>query len=77
MQVRCEAFMNEFMLNLTERGFCDTIIINQTLSLGFVGSPPIVFKPGMPFEGQIKVSFHEQSSLEIQYNTNPIQSKTI
>ena len=43
-----------------QRGFCETRIINQTLSLFFVGSKPLVFKPGMPFDAQIAVRYHDQ-----------------
>ncbi len=38
-------------------------IINQTLSLRFVGTNPMVFKPGMPFEAQITVRYHDQVAL--------------
>ena len=62
-QVRAEAWVNEFFYNNTQRGFCETRIINQTLSLRFVGTNPMVFKPGMPFEAQIAVRYHDQVSL--------------
>ena len=38
-------------------------MINQTLSLRFVGSDPMVFKPGMPLEAQIAVRYHDQVAL--------------
>ena len=41
-------------------GWCETRIINQTLSLRFVGNPPLVFKPGMPFEAAVAVRYHDQ-----------------
>ena len=62
-QVRAEAWVNEFFYNNTQRGFCETRIINQTLSLRFVGTNPMVFKPGMPFEAQIAVRYHDQVAL--------------
>ena len=63
IQVRAEAWVSEYFYNNTQRGFCETRIINQTLSLRFVGSEPIVFKPGMPFEAQIAVRYHDQVAL--------------
>lgn len=55
--------MTEFFYNNTQRGFCETRVINQTLSLRFVGTDPMVFKPGMPFEAQIAVRYHDQVAL--------------
>ena len=60
---RAEAWMTEFFYNNTQRGFCETRVINQTLSLRFVGTDPMVFKPGMPFEAQIAVRYHDQVAL--------------
>ena len=55
--------MTEFFYNNTQRGFCETRVINQALSLRFVGTDPMVFKPGMPFEAQIAVRYHDQVAL--------------
>ena len=63
VQVRAEAWVNEYFYNNWQRGFCETRIINQTLSLRFVGADPLVFKPGMPFEAQIAVRYHDQVAL--------------
>lgn len=63
VQVRAEAWVTDFFYNNTQRGFCETRIINQTLSLRFVGTNPMVFKPGMPFEAQIAVRYHDQVAL--------------
>lgn len=63
VQVRAEAWMKDFFYNNTQRAFCETRIINQTLSLRFVGTNPMVFKPGMPFEAQIAVRYHDQVAL--------------
>ena len=53
-------YIREYILFKFQRGFCETRIINQTLSLFFVGSKPLVFKPGMPFDAQIAVRYHDQ-----------------
>ncbi|TRY74425.1 hypothetical protein TCAL_00656 [Tigriopus californicus] len=73
VQVRAEAWLTEYFYNNTQRGFCETRIINQTLSLRFVGSNPLVFKPGMPFEGQIAVRYHDQVALA----TDKLESSTL
>ena len=53
-------YIREYIVFPFQRGFCETRIINQTLSLFFVGSKPLVFKPGMPFDAQIAVRYHDQ-----------------
>ena len=63
IQIRAEAEVLEYFYNNTQKGFCETRIINQTLSLFFVGSKPLIFKPGMPFDAQIAVRYHDQVSL--------------
>ena len=63
VQVKAEAWVTDFFYNNTQRGTCETRIINQTLSLRFVGTNPMVFKPGMPFEAQIAVRYHDQVAL--------------
>lgn len=63
VQIRAEAWATDYFYNNTQRGFCETRVINQTLSLRFVGSNPMVFKPGMPFEAQIAVRYHDQVAL--------------
>jgi hypothetical protein len=63
VQIRAEAWVTEFFYNNTQRGFCETRVINQTLSLRFVGSDPMVFKPGMLLEAQIAVRYHDQVAL--------------
>ena len=52
-----------------QKGFCETRIINQTLSLFFVGSKPMIFKPGMPFDAQIAVRYHDQVQTKIKLET--------
>ena len=63
VQVRAEAWITDFFYNNTQRGFCETRIINQTLSLKFIGTDPMVFKPGMPFEAQVAVRYSDQVGL--------------
>lgn len=63
IQVRAEAFVTEYFYNNAQRGFCETRIINQTLSLRFLGNTPMVFKPGMMFEGAVAVRYHDQVAL--------------
>ena len=63
VQIRAEAYVTEFFYGNTQKGWCETRIINQTLSLRFVGNPPLVFKPGMPFEGAVAVRYHDQVQL--------------
>ena len=35
-------------------------ILHKYFALRFVGNPPLVFKPGMPFEGAVAVRYHDQ-----------------
>ena len=63
VQIRAEAYVTEYFYGNTQKGWCETRIINQTLSLRFVGNPPLVFKPGMPFEGAVAVRYHDQVAL--------------
>ena len=66
LQVRAEVFVTDFLYNNTQKGWCETRIINNTLDLSFVGSKPLVFKPGMPFDAQIAVRYSDQVLGEIQ-----------
>ena len=52
-KVRIEAYVTNFLYNSTQKGWCETRVINNTLDLRFVGSKPMVFKPGMPLDTQI------------------------
>ena len=63
IQIRAEAFVTEYFYNNTQGGFCETRVINQTISLRFVGNSPMVFKPGMLFEGALAVKYHDQVAL--------------
>ena len=59
-QIRAEVFITDFLYNNTQKGWCETRIINNTLDLSFVGSKPLIFKPGMPFDAQIAVRYADQ-----------------
>ena len=63
IQIRAEAFVTDYFYNNTQRGFCETRVINQTLSLKFVGNSPMVFTPGNLFEGAVSVRYHDQVAL--------------
>ena len=52
--------MTEFFYNDTFPCFGETRIIIERLKLDFIGHPPFVFKPGMPFEGHLSVKFEDQ-----------------
>ena len=60
--MRIEAYVTNFLYNSTQKGWCETRVINNTLDLRFVGSKPMVFKPGMPLDAQIAVRFADQVS---------------
>ena len=64
MKVRIEAYVTNFLYNSTQKGWCETRIINNTLDLSFLGSKPMVFKPGMPLDVQIAVRFADQVPLD-------------
>ena len=63
VEVRAEAFITEYFYNNTQRGFCETKIINNSYSFKFVGNPPFVFKPGMPFYGALSLRYSDQMAL--------------
>ena len=58
--------MTEYFYNDTLPAFGETRIIVEKLSLDFIGHPPFVFKPGMPFDAQIAVRYHDQ----VRINSN-------
>ena len=55
--------MTEYFYNDTLPAFGETRIIVEKLRLDFIGHPPFVFKPGMPFEGHLSVKFEDQVKL--------------
>ena len=52
--------MTEFFYNDTQPAFAETRIIHEKLQLSFLGHPPFVVKPGMPFEGHVNIMFEDQ-----------------
>ena len=55
--------MTEFFYNDTQPAFAETRIISEKLKLNFVGFPPFVVKPGMPFEGHVSIMFVDQVNI--------------
>ena len=41
--------------------------LHENFTFRFVGNPPLVFKPGMPFEGAVAVRYHDQVCQKIYY----------
>ena len=58
IQIRIEAKMTEYFYNETQHAFAETRVVTKTLSLEFLGPQPMVFKPGMPLEGQVSAMFN-------------------
>ena len=52
--------MVEFFYNETQPAFAETRIITEKLHLDFLGSPPYVFKPGMPYRAHVSIMFEDQ-----------------
>ncbi|KAB7502079.1 Antigen [Armadillidium nasatum] len=62
-EVRVEAEVMDTFLSLNHTGFSYSKIINSSVNCRFIGSPPFVFKPGMPFYGTVAVSYHDLQPL--------------
>ena len=45
--------VTEYWLNETYLGWCNSKLINSTVAIKFLGSSPQLYKPGMPFVGQV------------------------
>ncbi|XP_069938701.1 CD109 antigen [Cherax quadricarinatus] len=65
-EVRVEAEITETFMLVTETGYSMAKIINSSVNCRFLGSPPYVFKPGMPFEASIAVSYHDLQPLGVE-----------
>jgi len=52
--IRAEFIVRDFFLGEERSGFIETRVIRANLKLHFTGSRTSVFKPGMPFSGQVK-----------------------
>ena len=48
--------VTEYWLNETYLGWCNSKLINSTVAIKFLGSSPQLYKPGMPFVGQVRVT---------------------
>ena len=48
--------VNDYWLNITQVGFCNSKLINSSVSVQFLGTSPQQYKPGMPFKGQVLLS---------------------
>ena len=47
--------MTEFFYNKTEFAFADTRVVHRSPTVFFLGEEPRIFKPGMPFNGHLRV----------------------
>lgn len=56
--VRADASLTEFFYNKTEIAFADTRIVRRKFLVNFVGDSPFSFKPGLPFQGHLRVICH-------------------
>ena len=70
VEVRAEAFITEFFYNNTQRGFCESRIIDNVLEVKFVGNAPFVFKPGMPFYGAVAVRYQDLMAVPVELLEN-------
>ncbi len=59
VQVRLEAEMTEYFYNDTQAAFAETRVIGRAVALKFLGGGSGGFKPGMPYFGQVAVSFED------------------
>lgn len=64
IQIRIDADMREYFYNGTQHAFAESRIITKKLGIIFVGPQPMVFKPGMPLEGQVAVMYNDVVPLE-------------
>lgn len=51
--LRLEAEVTEYLYGETMMGFSHTRIISGLINLYFLGASPMIFKPGMLFEGHV------------------------
>ncbi|CAL4102803.1 unnamed protein product [Meganyctiphanes norvegica] len=65
-EVRIEAEIHESFMSLNQTGFSHAKIINSSVNCRFIGSPPYVFKPGMPFQASVAVSYHDLQPLDLE-----------
>ncbi|XP_068210039.1 CD109 antigen-like [Palaemon carinicauda] len=65
-EIRIEAEIQETFMMLNESGYSMAKIINSSVNCRFIGSPPYIFKPGMPFEASVAVSYHDLQPLDVE-----------
>ena len=66
-EVRVMAVVGEHFLNQTRDGWSIAKVINSSISLRFLGSDPHVFKPGMPFETHVSITYaHAQGHINFK-----------
>lgn len=53
IELRLEAELTEYLYGETVMGFSQTRIISGLINLYFLGVSPMIFKPGMLFEGHV------------------------
>uniref|UniRef100_T1IN02 CD109 antigen n=1 Tax=Strigamia maritima TaxID=126957 RepID=T1IN02_STRMM len=64
--VKVEAFVFDKFMEMQNSGFAMASITNSSISLRFLGSSAKVFKPGMPFETLVAVSYHDLVPLPLR-----------
>jgi hypothetical protein len=53
IELRLEAEVTEYLYGETVMGFSHTRLISGLINLYFLGATPMIFKPGMLFEGHV------------------------
>ncbi|KDR15355.1 CD109 antigen [Zootermopsis nevadensis] len=61
--LRLEAEVTEYLYGETMMGFSHTRIISGLINLYFLGASPMIFKPGMLFEGHVIVAYSDGERL--------------
>ncbi|KAK8389963.1 hypothetical protein O3P69_012881 [Scylla paramamosain] len=65
-EIRIEAEVQDSFNGINSTGFTMAKIINSSINCMFLGSPPYVFKPGMPFSASVAVSYHDLMPLSLE-----------
>ncbi|KAK3858623.1 hypothetical protein Pcinc_035182 [Petrolisthes cinctipes] len=64
-EVRVEAEVEYTFLKINQTAFSMAKIINSSINCRFLGSPPFIFRPGMPFDASVAVSYHDLQPLSL------------
>jgi hypothetical protein len=64
IEVEVEVLAEEYFTRMTSSGFCRARIVDPKLRLRFLTANGAVFKPGMPFETQIWLSYDDKQPVE-------------